>query len=53
VRPLTSLTHVFRIPLLLMWTHRGAPRVKYEPRHELMGRVTDRMFDTMERLQER
>ena len=31
VRPLTSLTHVFRIPLLLLCTHRGAPGVKDEP----------------------
>jgi phosphonopyruvate decarboxylase len=48
VSPLTSLTHVFRIPLLLICTHRGAPGVKDEPQHELMGRITGRMFDTME-----
>ena len=52
VRALTSLTHVFRIPLLLICTHRGASVVKDEPRHELMGRIAGRMFDTMERLQE-
>ncbi|MGH8608773.1 MAG: hypothetical protein ACREX9_15565 [Gammaproteobacteria bacterium] len=34
-------------------THRGAPGVKDEPRHELMGRITGRMFDTMKRLQEK
>jgi len=27
--------------------------VKDEPRHELMGRITGRMFDTMEWLQEK
>ncbi|MDQ3776219.1 MAG: phosphonopyruvate decarboxylase [Pseudomonadota bacterium] len=48
VSPLTSLTHVFRIPLLLICTHRGAPGVKDEPQHQLMGRITGRMFDTME-----
>jgi phosphonopyruvate decarboxylase len=48
VSPLTSLTHVFRIPLLLICTHRGAPGVKDEPQHELMGRITGRLFDTME-----
>jgi hypothetical protein len=40
--------HVFRIPLLLICTHRGAPGVKDEPQHELMGRITGRLFDTME-----
>jgi len=53
VSALTSLTDAFRIPLLLIWTHRGAPGVKDERQHELMGRVTGRMFDTMERLQQR
>lgn len=47
VSPLTSLTHVFRIPLLLICTHRGAPGVSDEPQHELMGRITTDMFDTM------
>lgn len=47
VSPLTSLTHVFRIPLLVICTHRGAPGVHDEPQHELMGQITDRMFDTM------
>jgi len=53
VRALTSLTHVFRIPLLLIRTHRGAPGVKDEPQHQRMGRITGRMFDTMERLEQR
>jgi phosphonopyruvate decarboxylase len=53
VSPLISLTHVFRIPLLLICTDHGAPGVKDEPRHQRMGRITGRMFDTMERLQER
>ena len=48
VSPLTSLTHVFRIPMLLICTHRGAPGVADEPQHELMGRITEQMFDTME-----
>lgn len=47
VSPLTSLTHVFRIPLLVICTHRGAPGVHDEPQHELMGRITGRMFETM------
>lgn len=47
VSPLTSLTHVFRIPLLVICTHRGAPGVHDEPQHELMGQITGAMFDTM------
>jgi len=48
VSPLTSLTHVFRIPLLVICTHRGAPGVQDEPQHELMGRITGTMFDAMQ-----
>jgi phosphonopyruvate decarboxylase len=47
VSPLTSLTHCFRIPLLLICTHRGAPGLKDEPQHELMGRITARLLETM------
>ncbi len=48
VSPLTSLAWVFRIPLLLICTHRGAPDVKDEPQHELMGRITGAMLTTMD-----
>jgi phosphonopyruvate decarboxylase len=48
VSPLTSLTHVFRIPLLVICTHRGAPGVQDEPQHELMGRITGTLFDAMQ-----
>jgi phosphonopyruvate decarboxylase len=48
VSPLTSLTWVFRIPLLLICTHRGAPGLKDEPQHELMGRITGDLLTTME-----
>jgi phosphonopyruvate decarboxylase len=47
VSPLTSLSYVFRIPLLVICTHRGAPGLKDEPQHELMGRITGELFDTM------
>ena len=40
VSPLTSLTWVFRIPVLLIITHRGAPGLSDEPQHELMGSIT-------------
>lgn len=48
VNPLTSLAHTFRIPLLLICTLRGDPASKDEPQHTLMGRITARLFETME-----
>ena len=48
VSPLTSLSHVFRIPTLLICTHRGAPGLKDEPQHALMGPITGQLFDTMQ-----
>ncbi len=48
VSPLTSLAYVFRIPLLVICTLRGDPEFKDEPQHELMGRITGRLFETME-----
>lgn len=47
VSPLTSLTYVFRIPVLVICTQRGAPGVPDEPQHELMGQITGAMFDSM------
>ncbi len=47
VNPLTSLAHVFRIPFLIIATHRGQPGLKDEPQHELMGQITKPLFDTM------
>jgi phosphonopyruvate decarboxylase len=48
VSPLTSLTHTFRIPVLVVCTHRGAPGVSDEPQHALMGRITGALFDTIQ-----
>jgi phosphonopyruvate decarboxylase len=42
--PLTSLAWPFRLPLLLITTHRGAPGLKDEPQHELMGEITEPML---------
>ncbi len=47
VSPITSLSYVFRIPLLIICTHRGAPGVQDEPQHELMGQITNEMFEIM------
>ena len=47
VSPLTSLTHVFRIPVLVICTHRGAPGAADEPQHALMGEITGTLLDAM------
>lgn len=47
VSPLTSLNHVFRIPILLIVTLRGEPGKPDEPQHELMGEITADLLDTM------
>ena len=48
VNPLTSLTHTFRIPALLIVTLRGEPGgAPDEPQHELMGRITTDLLDLM------
>lgn len=48
VNPLTSLNYPFRIPTLLVTTWRGEPGLGDEPQHELMGRITHRLLDTLE-----
>ncbi|MEC9376090.1 MAG: phosphonopyruvate decarboxylase [Pseudomonadota bacterium] len=49
VNPLTSLTHTFEIPLLLIPTLRGEPSGSIdEPQHELMGSITLEMLDLMQ-----
>jgi phosphonopyruvate decarboxylase len=49
VNPLTSLTHVSRIPVLLIPTLRGEPGgPKDEPQHQLMGGITTRLLELMQ-----
>lgn len=48
VSPLTSLAWVFRLPVLVICTHRGAPGVHDEPQHELMGRITRELLATIQ-----
>lgn len=49
VSPLTSLTHTFRIPILLIVTWRGEPGgAPDEPQHELMGAITPAMLEQMQ-----
>ena len=40
INPLTSLNHTFKIPILLITTWRGEPKINDEPQHELMGKIT-------------
>jgi phosphonopyruvate decarboxylase len=48
VNPLTSLSAIFRIPLLLIVTWRGEPGGEPdEPQHELMGQITAELFEVM------
>ncbi len=47
VSPLTSLNHVFQIPILLIVTLRGEPGKPDEPQHALMGEITTNLLDTM------
>jgi phosphonopyruvate decarboxylase len=48
VNPLTSLNYPFRVPTLLIVTWRGQPEVRDEPQHEQMGRIMQRLLETME-----
>ncbi len=48
VSPLTSLTHTFRIPILLIVTWRGQPGgAADEPQHQLMGEITPGLLEQM------
>lgn len=47
VNPLTSLNDPFEIPTLFITTWRGQPGLKDEPQHDLMGRITGRLLETM------
>lgn len=49
INPLTSLTNVFEIPLLVIATWRGEPDGKPdEPQHRQMGQITPELFQLMD-----
>lgn len=49
VNPLSSLNAIFKIPCLLIVTHRGNPEgAPDEPQHELMGKITHSLLNTLE-----
>lgn len=47
VNPLTSLAQTLRVPVLILVTWRGRPGSPDEPQHELMGKITRPMLDSM------
>ena len=48
VNPLSSLTYIFKIPVLLITTLRGEPGGSHdEPQHELMGSITTQMLELL------
>jgi phosphonopyruvate decarboxylase len=47
VSPLTSLTYIFRVPLLGFVSLRGQIGIVDEPQHELMGEITTGLLDLM------
>ncbi|MCD9025955.1 phosphonopyruvate decarboxylase [Cohnella silvisoli] len=48
VSPLVSLNYPFRIPVLGFVSWRGQPGEQDEPQHELMGRITTNLLDSMQ-----
>ena len=44
INPLTSLNHPFKIPILLITTWRGDPKIKDEPQHKIMGAITKKLL---------
>jgi len=47
INPLSSLNHPFRIPTLFITTWRGQPKIKDEPQHILMGKITQSLLDKL------
>jgi len=48
INPLTSLTQLYRIPLLFFITWRGEPGIKDAPQHHIMGEKTLKFIDLLE-----
>tara|TARA_B100000686_G_C16758898_1_gene957385 strand:- start:1009 stop:2148 length:1140 start_codon:yes stop_codon:yes gene_type:complete len=44
INPLTSLNYPFKIPILLITTWRGDPKIEDEPQHELIGKITKKIL---------
>jgi len=48
VNPLTSLLHIYKIPLLFIISHRGIPGGNDAPQHRIMGKITEKLLDLLE-----
>ena len=43
VNPITSMLYIYRMPVVLLVSHRGQPGLPDEPQHELMGQITEQL----------
>jgi phosphonopyruvate decarboxylase len=43
VNPITSMLYIYKMPVVLLVSHRGQPGLPDEPQHELMGQITEQM----------
>ncbi|MCA9603884.1 MAG: hypothetical protein KC417_17755, partial [Myxococcales bacterium] len=44
VNPITSLLYIYKMPTVLLVSHRGKPGEKDEPQHERMGQITEELI---------
>ncbi len=48
VNPITSLTNIYKIPCLLIISHRGDPKAKEDAvQHKIMGKITEDLLDLL------
>jgi phosphonopyruvate decarboxylase len=45
VNPITSMLYIYRMPVVLLVSHRGEPGKPDEPQHALMGRITEQLAE--------
>src|SRR5689334_140404 len=45
VNPITSLLYIYRMPVVLLVSHRGQPGLPDEPQHERMGQITEQLAE--------
>jgi phosphonopyruvate decarboxylase len=45
VNPITSMLYIYRMPVVLLVSHRGQPGLPDEPQHELMGKITEQLAE--------
>lgn len=45
VNPITSMLYIYRMPVVLLISHRGQPGLPDEPQHERMGQITEQLSE--------